>query len=50
MSVQCLMQNTTPPSDILEGAPRGTNARYYYAEMFTRLCEDVEVRTFIYRN
>lgn len=37
MSVDCLMQCVRPPSSGLDGAPRGTNARYYYAQMFREI-------------
>lgn len=48
MSIENLMQIVRPPSSMLEGAPRGTNARYYYAEMFRNLCQRREFRSFIY--
>ena len=32
MSAECWLQCTRIPSDMLDGAPRGTNARYYLAE------------------
>ena len=34
MSLDNLMHVVRPPSSSLEGAPKGTNARYYYKEMF----------------
>ena len=34
MSLDNLMQMVRPPSSSLAGAPKGTNARYYYKEMF----------------
>lgn len=39
MSVDNLRQCVRPPSESLVGAPRGTNARYYYAQMFRETCE-----------
>lgn len=36
MGLDSLMQATRPPSHSLAGAPTGTNARYYYREMFTQ--------------
>ena len=57
MSIDCLKANVPPPSQYLDGAPRGTNCQYYYAEMFreivsqspqllafTRQCETVQCR------
>ena len=38
MAVGNLMQVVRPPSQFLDGAPRGTNAQYYYAEMFRGAC------------
>lgn len=46
MSMENLMQVVRPPSSSLEGAPRGTNARYYYVEMFRDLCGK-EFRSFV---
>lgn len=46
MSADNLMQVVRPPSASLDGAPRGTNARYFYAEMFRNLC-DKEFRSFV---
>jgi len=37
MSAECWLQCTRIPSSALDGAPRGTNARYYLAETFRRL-------------
>jgi hypothetical protein len=37
MSVANLRQVVPTPSAELDGAPRGTNAPYYYAEMFARV-------------
>lgn len=34
MGMDNMMQVVRPPSPSLEGAPRGTNARYYYKQMF----------------
>ena len=45
MSVENLMQVVRPPSSSLDGAPRGTNAKYFYSEMFRNLCEK-EFRSF----
>jgi hypothetical protein len=57
MSVDCLRQCVLPPSFSIDGAPRGTNCRYYYAQLFreiirlspplssfTRSCEPVQCR------
>ena len=33
-SRDCLMANVRPPSDQLDGAPRSTNAEYYYRQVF----------------
>jgi hypothetical protein len=41
-SLACLRQMTTPPSDLLDGAPRGTNAVYFYGEIF-----DAEAREIV---
>ena len=38
MSIGNLMGVVRPPSAFLDGAPRGTNAQYYYAEMFRAVC------------
>ena len=38
MSIGNLMQVVRPPSASLAGAPMGTNAQYYYAEMFRAVC------------
>ena len=48
MSIENLMQIVRPPSPTLEGAPRGTNARYYYSEMFRNLCQRREFHHFIF--
>jgi len=37
MSLDCLFQNVRPPSPGLAGAPLGTNARYYYRQMFNEV-------------
>jgi hypothetical protein len=37
IGLRCLRAVTPPPSALLDGAPRGTNAPYYYAEMFARV-------------
>ncbi len=34
VSLECLRQLTAAPSHFLDGAPRGTNAVYYYGEIF----------------
>ena len=41
MSLANFKQVVTPPSDRLEGAPRGTNARYFYNELFNRLAREL---------
>lgn len=46
MSVENMMQVVRPPSSSLDGAPRGTNARYFYSEMFRNICNK-EFRSFI---
>lgn len=38
MSIDNLRQVVRPPSSNLDGAPRGTNAAYYYAELFRDVC------------
>jgi len=39
MSVENLKQVVRPPSQFLDGAPKGTNARYYYSVMFEDICD-----------
>lgn len=39
-SLPCLMQATRPPPHTLPGAPLGTNARYFYVEMFNDICKN----------
>lgn len=46
MSLGCLLQ-TTPRPTVLAGAPLGTNAQYYYAEMFSEVARAI-VPNFIY--
>lgn len=46
MSVANLMQTTRPPSASLDGAPLGTNAPYYYREMFRRVVAGMKFRGF----
>lgn len=47
MSIDNLKQVVNAPSQYMEGAPRGTNARYYYSEMFTTIVlEDKMLRAF----
>jgi len=38
MGVDNLRQCVKSPSPYLDGAPRGTNAAYYYAELFHEVC------------
>jgi hypothetical protein len=38
MSIDNLRQCVRPPSEHLAGAPRGTNASYFYAELFRDVC------------
>lgn len=33
------LRQCTPSPRVLDGAPRGTNAPYYYAEIFKEVCE-----------
>ena len=40
MSLENLMQVVKPPRQSLDGAPRGTNARYYYKEIFEDVARD----------
>jgi hypothetical protein len=40
-SLACLRQMTKPPSELLDGAPRGTNAVYYYGEIFDAEAREV---------
>lgn len=40
ISLDNLMQAVRPPSQSLEGAPRGTNSRYYYKEIFQEVAKD----------
>ena len=48
MSVDNLMQVVRAPSEMLPGAPRGTNARYYYCEAFRGVCAaDPVIRAFL---
>ena len=50
-SVECLMQCVRPPSHTESGAPNGTNAQYYYAQMFRHLCAGTkDVASFITHN
>jgi len=44
MSADNLLQCVRPPSSSVPGAPNGTNAQYFYREMFRRLCG--EIKTF----
>jgi len=46
MSMDNLMQIVRPPSSSLDGAPRGTNARYFYKQLFRELVEK-EFQAFI---
>lgn len=48
MSTECLMQCVMSPHHC-EGAPRGTNARYYYREMFREMIANTpKFRKFTY--
>ncbi len=47
MSVGNLMQCVKTPSEFLPGAPKGTNARYFYAEMFREICAEREFAFFV---
>ena len=40
LSLENWQQITQPPSSYLDGAPRGTNAAYYYRQMFRELAEE----------
>jgi len=40
MSLDNLMQTTRPAPAFLAGAPRGTNAQYYYREMFRQVARE----------
>lgn len=49
MSLENLRQ-CTPSPKTLDGAPRGTNAQYYYAEIFKEVCEsNATIRRFMIR-
>lgn len=45
----CLFQCVRPPSRNLAGSPEGTNARYYYRELFNEVCDSLpdNLRNFI---
>lgn len=47
MSVDNLMMIVRPPSRELDGAPRGTNARYYYAQLFREVCRVGDISAFV---
>ena len=47
MSMECLMQCVKSPSSDLDGAPRGTNARYFYNQMFREICNFRDIQPFI---
>lgn len=47
ISVENLRQMVKTPSDQLHGAPRGTNASYFYAQDFRDVCNSPEIRGFI---
>lgn len=49
MSVDCLKQAVRSPRTSLNGAPVGTNAAYFYGEMFRRICAEPEFSAFILR-
>lgn len=46
MSVENLRMIVRTPSTGLQGAPLGTNAQYYYAEMFARLVRAMKITGF----
>lgn len=47
MTVDNLKQCVRTPSPLLAGAPNGTNAQYFYAQMFRELCaSDKAILTF----
>lgn len=39
MSIECLRQNVKTPWSGADGAPKGTNAPWLYAQMFERVCK-----------
>lgn len=45
MSVNCLKQMVRPPNTSLPGAPNGTNAAYYYSELFREVIAESSART-----
>ncbi len=49
VSLDTLRQCTPAPSEFLDGAPRGTNAVYFYGEIFAeearRMCPDFILET-----
>jgi len=48
MSVDNLIQCVRPPSSGIDGAPLGTNAAYYYRQMFREICQqDAKIASFI---
>ncbi len=47
MSLDNLRQCVKTPNTNLPGAPLGTNARYYYAELFREVCQDRTIAGFI---
>ena len=48
MSIDNLMQCVKTPSTSLTGAPCGTNARYYYAQLFREVVNgDKKIKAFI---
>ena len=47
MSVENLMQCVKAPPSSLDGAPRGTNAGWTYAQMFREICGLSSIASFI---
>lgn len=47
MSVENLMQCVRAPSHMLDGAPFGTNAVYYYRDMFREICTEPAIAKFV---
>lgn len=48
ISVDCLIQNVNAPSWLLDGAPLGTNAVFFYRRLFRQICKDTpEIAQFV---
>ncbi len=48
MSIANLLQVTPTPQSNLQGAPRGTNAAYYYKQLFREVCvSDPRIASFV---